>query len=67
MSMRDTTERFSLAKFVFGFVKMKHAWEHAAPVIDAHLVPPFTAADIGKTLTVADDGDGNPVLAWTVV
>ncbi|MFC3724420.1 hypothetical protein [Neoaquamicrobium sediminum] len=65
MSMREVTDRFGFAKWVFGFVKMKQAWEQAAPVIDAHLLPPFTADDIGKTLVIEDDGEGNPVLAWS--
>lgn len=63
--MRETTPRFGFFKWVFGLVRMKQAWEQAAPIIDAHLVPSFTADDIGKTLTVADDGDGNAVLAWS--
>lgn len=58
------TERFKLSRYVYGLFGLKSAWEDAAPKIDAHLVPPYTADDIGKTLGVVQGENGEPTLAW---
>ena len=28
------------------------------------VLPPYSSADIGKTLGIVDDGNGNAILAW---